>query len=153
MPRQDTALCIAASFIVLTTAAAADKPNLTGTWKMNITKSEAGSGEIKSRVDKIEHQDPQLKITTTQVDENGENTVVRDYVTDGRLMTHTILGGERKSSAHWEGNVLVIETKVTEGGYTIRDRWMLADDKRSIIDREFSGNQGATTRHILLEKE
>jgi hypothetical protein len=51
-------------------------------------------------VDKIEHQDPQLKITTTQDDENGENTVVRDYVTDGRRMTHTILGGERIHFQH-----------------------------------------------------
>jgi hypothetical protein len=156
MPRQHTAtvLCIAASFCFLTAAIAADKPNLSGTWKMNVAKSETGSSEIKSRVDKIDHQDPQLKITTTQDDENGGNTVVRDYVTDGRQMTHSILGGERKSSARWDGNVLVIETKVTEGGYTIRDRWTLADDHKSIrIDREFSGNQGGTTRHILLEKQ
>jgi hypothetical protein len=105
-------------------------------------------------VDKIEHQDPQLKITTTQDDENGENTVTRDYVTDGRQMTHTILGGERTSSAHWERNVLVIESKVTNGDYTIRDRWMLADDQKSIrIDREFSGEQGSTARHIILEKQ
>ena len=76
MPRPHTAnaLCIAASFILLTAAAAADKPNLSGTWKMNPAKSEAGSSEIKSRIDKIEHQDPQLKITTTQDDENGHDT-------------------------------------------------------------------------------
>ena len=154
MHRLHTALCIAASFTVLTAAVAADKPSLTGTWKMNVAKSETGSGEIKSRVDKIEHQDPQLKITTTQDDENGQNTVVREYVTDGRQMTHSILGGERKSAAHWDGNVLVIETKVANGDYTIRDRWTLADDKRSIrIDREFSGNQGNTARHVLLEKQ
>jgi hypothetical protein len=156
MPRPQiaTARRIAAGFCFLTAAIAADKPNLSGTWKMNVAKSETGSSEIKSRVDKIDHQDPQLKITTTQDDENGENSVVRDYVTDGRQMTHTILGGERKSSARWDGNVLVIETKVTEGGYTIRDRWTLADDKRSIrIDRDFSGNQGGTTRHIVLEKQ
>jgi hypothetical protein len=155
MPRLHTALnYIGATFFFLAAVVAADKPNLTGTWKMNVTKSEIGSGEIKGRVDKIEHQDPQLKITTTQDDENGENTVTRDYVTDGRQMTHTILGGERKSSAHWERNVLVIETKVTQGEYTIRDRWMLADDQKSIrIDREFSGEQGSTARHIILEKQ
>ena len=154
MPRTHTALCIAASFIFLTAAVAADKPNLSGTWKMNPAKSDAGSGEIKSRVDKIEHQEPQLKITTTQDDENGENTVTRDYVTDGRQMTQTVLGGERKSSAHWDGNVLVVETKVTDGDYTIRDRWMLADDHKSIrIDREFSGAQGSRTQHIVLEKQ
>jgi hypothetical protein len=100
MPRLHTALCIAASFFFLTTAVAADKPNLTGTWKMNPAKSDLGSNAIKSRVDNIEHQEPQLKITTMQDDENGTNTVVREYVTDGRQMTHTILGGERKSSAH-----------------------------------------------------
>jgi hypothetical protein len=49
MPRLQTALCIAAS-IVLTAAIAADKPNLTGTWKMNPAKSDLGSNAIKSRV-------------------------------------------------------------------------------------------------------
>jgi hypothetical protein len=74
---------------------------------MNPAKSDLGSNAIKSRVDTIEHKDPQMKMTTTQDDENGTNTVVRDYVTDGR----EILGSERKSSAHWDGSVLVIETK------------------------------------------
>jgi hypothetical protein len=103
-------------------------------------------------VDIIEHKNPQLKITTTQDDENGTNTVVRDYVTDRHEMTHTLLGGERMSSAHWHGNVLVIETKVTNGTYTIHDRWVLAGDHKSIrIDREFSNAPGRTQR-VGLEK-
>ena len=154
MPRLLSAFCVAASFFFLTDSVAADKPNLTGAWKLNPAKSDLGSNAIKSRVDNIEHQEPQLKITTTQDDENGKNTVVREYITDGRQMTHTILGGERRSSAHWDGNVLVIETKVTAGDYTIRDRWVLADDHRSIrIDREFSNDQGRNARHIVLEKQ
>ena len=155
MPRLHTARCIGASFffLTLTAAIAADKPNLTGTWKLNPAKSDIGSNAIKSRVDTIEHHDPQLKITTMQDDENGTNTVVRDYVTDGREMTHTILGGERKSSAHWDGNALVIETKVTNGNYTIHDRWALADDHKSIrIDRELSNAPGRPQR-VVLEKQ
>jgi hypothetical protein len=153
MPRLHTALCIAASFFFLTAAVAAEKPNLSGTWKMNSAKSDLGSNAIKSRVDTIEHKDLQLKITTTQDDENGTNTVVRDYVTDGREMTHTILGGERKSSAHWDGNVLVIETKVTNGNYTIRDRWTQTDDHKSIrIDRELSNAPGRPQR-VVLERQ
>jgi hypothetical protein len=78
---------------------------------------------------------------------------VRDYVTDGRQMTHTILGGEQKSSGHWDGNVFVIETKVTNGDYTTRDRWVLADNRKSIrIDREFSNAPGCTQR-VVLEKQ
>jgi len=121
---------------------------------MSLGKSDLGSTGIKSRLDKIEHQEPQLKITTTQDDENAENTTAREYVTDGRGMTQTVLGGERKNSAHWEGDVLVIETKVNvpNGGYTIRDRWAVADDRRTIrINRQFSNNQGHT-RRIVLEK-
>jgi hypothetical protein len=154
MPRLQTALCIAVSFFFLTAGViAADKTNLTGTWKMNPAKSALGSNAIKSRVDTIEHKDPQLKITTTQDDENGTNTVVRDYVTDGREMTHTILGGERKSSAHWDGNVLVIETKVMNGNYTIHDRWAVAEDHKGIrIDRELSNAPGRPQR-VVLEKQ
>jgi hypothetical protein len=154
MPSLHVARCVAASFFCLTVAVAADsKPSLTGTWKMNLAKSDLGSIGIKSRIDKIDHQEPQLKITTTQDDDNGENTVVREYVTDGRQMSHTILGSDRKSSARWDGNVLVIETKVN-GEYTIRDRWVLADDHQSIrIDREFSGDEGHRTQRIVLEKQ
>jgi hypothetical protein len=154
MPRLHVASCIAASLFFVTVAVAADStPNLSGTWKMNQQTSDAGS-EIKSRVDTIEHKDPKLKITTVQDDENGKNTVVREYITDGRQMSQAVLDTDRKSSARWDGNVLVIETNVNDGAYTIRDRWILADDKRSIrIDREFSNSQGSRTLRILLEKE
>src|SRR5260370_35570664 len=100
MPRLHTALCIAVSFFFLTAAIAADKPNLTGTWKMNPAKSDLGSNAIKSRVDTIQHPEPKLKITTTQDDGNGTHNVVPDYVTDDREMTHTILRGDVTSSAH-----------------------------------------------------
>ena len=89
-----------------------------------------------------------------QDDENGKNTVVREYVTDARLMTYTILGGERKSSAHWDGDALIIETQVRSGGNTIHDRWVLADDHRGIRNgREFSNDQDRTARHVVLEKQ
>ena len=148
------ARCIGASLFCLTVAFAADsKPSLAGTWKMNLAKSDVGSAGIKSRIDKIDHQEPKLKITTTQDDENGENTVVREYVTDGRQMSHTILDSKRNSSARWDGNVLVIETDVN-GQYTIRDRWVLADDRNSIrIDREFSSGQGRRSQRVVLEKQ
>jgi hypothetical protein len=154
MPRLHVRSCIATSLFLIAVAVAADsKPNLSGTWKMNAQKSDAGS-EIKSRIDTIEHQDPKLKITTVQDDENGKNTVVREYVTDGRQMSQAVLDTDRKSSAHWDGGVLVIETNVNDGAYTIRDRWILADDKRSIqIDRQFSSSQGTRTQRVVLEKE
>ena len=152
MLRLHTGLCISVSLFFLA-AAAADKPNLTGTWKMNPAKSDLGSNAIKSRVDTIEHRDPQLKITTMQDDENGTNTIVRDYVTDGPEMTHTILGGDRKSSAHWDGNVLVIETNVMNGNYTIHNRWALAEDHKGIrIDRELSNAPGRPQR-VVPEKQ
>src|SRR5215472_14666892 len=104
MPSLHVARYIGASLFCLTVAFAADsKPSLTGSWKMNLAKSDLGSIGIKSRIDKIDHQEPQLKITTTQDDDNGENTVVREYVTDGRQMSHSILGSDRKSSARWDG--------------------------------------------------
>src|SRR5215469_1819333 len=78
---------------------------------------------------------------------NGKKTVVREYVTDGRQMSQAVLDTDRKSSAHWDGGVLVIETNVNDGAYTIRDRWTLAEDKRSIrIDRQFSSPQGTRTQ-------
>ena len=154
MARLHIVSCIAASLFFVTVAVAADpKPNLSGTWKMSLQKSSVGS-EIESRVDTIEHQDGKMKITTVQEDENGKNTVVREYVTDGRQMSHAVLDTDRKSSARWDGSVLVIETNVNDGAYTIRDRWTLADDHQSIrVDREFSSNEGKRTQRIVLETQ
>jgi hypothetical protein len=113
-------------------AAQSARPTLTGSWKLNVAKSMTAPLVIESRTDVIAHQEPNLRITTTQVDANGKNTVTRDYVTDGRKMTHTVLGRQRTSAAHWDGATLVIETDVSLPGvsYVLVDRWELSADAR-----------------------
>jgi len=40
-----------------------DKPNLTGTWKLNTEKSDTGGQHVQDLIVKIEHKDPMFRYT------------------------------------------------------------------------------------------
>ena len=71
--------------LVLGIAPAQTRPNLSGTWKVNISKSDFGHGPAPdARTDKIVHEDPNLKDTITQSNQQGEITYYMNYFTDGK---------------------------------------------------------------------
>lgn len=76
------------------------KPNLSGTWKLNVAKSDFGPLPAPSaRTDKIEQSDPNLKIAITQSGEQGEFTYTMAYTTDGKESTNVLRGNTFKSTA------------------------------------------------------
>src|ERR1700733_3107045 len=131
-------LVIAVMFSVLATAAEA--PDLSGTWVLNVAKSTlAKDSTIKSR---------------TIVIENKKSAIVFHYKTDGKKSTETytpdgkkrvslnMSSGQLTSSANWHDTVLVIEstldikvpnaTVVVTGLKPIVDTWTLTADGRTL---------------------
>src|SRR5438105_5674927 len=101
----------AAAFLTGSQAAQA-KPNFSGEWKLNASKSEFGPMPAPtSRTDKIAHADPALKITTTQSGQNGDVTYDLKYATDGSETTNELRGNAMKSTSKWDGDTLLITTK------------------------------------------
>lgn len=133
------------------------KPNFTGTWKMNVGKSEFGSMPAPdSRTDKIGHEDPSLKDNVTQSGQQGDMTSDLTYSTDGKQTTNTIRGNEFKSTAKWDGDELVIENKGAFNGQdvTLSDRWSLSADGKTItIMRHAVSPMGEMDQKLLLEKQ
>lgn len=141
---------------LLVTALAEDKPNFSGEWKLNVAKSDLGSMPAVSRTDKIEHKEPNLKVTSTQENQNGKVTADVKYTTDGKESTNEIRGNAVKSTAKWEGNVLAITSKANFNGndITINDKWSLSKDGKTLtVNRQFEGPQGKFDHKIVLEKQ
>lgn len=154
-----------ASSLDAQTKPAKSKPNLTGTWLLDVKRS--NSVGLTSRPDlpiRISHVDPELRLTLTS-ESNGQ-LVERNFVyfTDGRdeenqatsLLTtnpQTAKPGElqnqrTKSKTRWSGNKVVIRSllQLTAGGRVIEfelvDEWKLSSDGRTLTQ---------TTRTLYLQ--
>jgi hypothetical protein len=142
---------------LLTAVQAQAKPNFTGDWKLNVSKSEFGPLPApNSRTDKIKHDDPALKITTTQSGQNGDVTFDLSYTTDGKESTNEIRGNPMKSTSKWDGDTLLIETKASFGGndITLADKWTVsADGKVLTINRHIVSPMGELDQKTVLEKQ
>jgi hypothetical protein len=133
------------------------KPNFSGEWKLNVSKSEFGPmPPPASRTDKITHADPNLKVSTTQASQAGEGTFDFKYTTDGAETTNEIRGTPAKCTAKWEGDDLVITTKASFNGndITLADKWSLSEDGKTLtINRHIKSPQGELDQKLAMEKQ
>jgi len=133
------------------------KPNFSGTWKLNTAKSDFGAMPAPdSRTDKITHEDPDIKDSTTQSNQMGEVSAELKYSTDGKETTNIVRGNEVKSTAKWDGDELAIDSKAQFNGadVTLKDRWSLSADGKTItILRHVNSPMGETDQKIVLEKQ
>jgi len=147
--------------ILLAVAAAAlpaiAKPNFSGEWKLNTTKSTFGQMPgPSSMTSKIVHEDPKLKNTVKQSREQGEFETEANYTTDGKECTNQMFGTDMKSTVKWEGDTLRIESKTKFGDtdVTVQDKWSLAEDGKTLtIVRSFKSNMGAGEQTLVFEKQ
>jgi hypothetical protein len=119
------------------------KPNLNGVWKMDPARSDFGSGPVsESRLDKISLDGVNLKDTITQkLRHADENTYDMIYTIDGKECVNHVRGNLVKSTAQWEGDELVIDSKVFAlRQAAIQDRWSLSADGKTItLHRHMTG--------------
>lgn len=137
--------------------AAAAKPNFAGDWKLNASKSDFGQFPAPSTMtQKIEHADPSMKVASKMATDNGDFEFTSTYSTDGKETTNAFGPNEMKSTAKYEGEVLVIETKGSFGGndVTMKDQWELSGDGKTItVKRHFASSQGEMDQKLVLEKQ
>jgi ABC-type transport system substrate-binding protein len=134
------------------------KPNFTGTWKVNVAKSDFGAMPAPdSRTDKITHEDPDLKLHVAQSGQMGDMTYDAVYTTDGKESTNSINGNVFKSTVKWDGDDLSVDTKGSFNGMdvTIKDRWTLSEDGKTItVQRHLaSASMGETDQKVVFEKQ
>jgi hypothetical protein len=115
------------------TAAAADKPNFSGEWKMNAANSSFGPMPAPSSiVRKVTHAEPSLVIVEEQQGDGGPQNTTRKYTTDGKEMSFESQGAEVTSSAVWDGAALVVVSNVSVAGLQFVDRMTVSEDGKTL---------------------
>jgi len=112
---------------------AADKPNFSGDWTMDATKSDFGPIPPPSTMTrKVEHADPAI----TSVETRDGMAATSKYSTDGKETTNEMMGSATKSVAKWDGSALLVSTKADFQGteITINSKWTLSPDGKVLTD-------------------
>ncbi|HUI82854.1 MAG TPA: hypothetical protein VL240_01455 [Candidatus Binatia bacterium] len=135
------------------------RPNLSGTWVLDVQKSTLKIPPPSSMTLQIDHSDPQVRFTRTQTYNN--------QTFDWKL--ETVAGGEKEvvqkspfyttaSRVYWQGDSLVIDQKITASdGTTVTDMvtYSLAADGKTLqaVERQATvGGKGSTTNKWVYDK-
>ena len=136
---------------------AADKPDFSGSWKMNAAKSEFGPMPGPEKLERtITHKDPVLSSKTTQSGPQGEVTSEMKYTTDGSDSVNKLRGQDVKSVAKWEADKLVVKSKREAQGMeiAITETWVLSDGGKVLtITNAIDTPQGAFEMKYVLDKQ
>lgn len=138
------------------TLLAQSKPNFSGEWKMVPAKSDYGMMPAPTTaVQKITHNDPELKVVNTQTGDQGTFTTESTYTTDGKECVNKGRMGDIKSTLKWDGNALVIDSKLDFQGteVAITNRWTLSEDGKTLsMNMHFASGMGEGDAKIVYEK-
>lgn len=137
------------------------KPDLSGTWSLDVAKSDFGGAPAPdSIVHVIEHKDPNLKITSTQKSQQGELTNTRNLTTDGKENINRMrsMAGEQdvKSTSKWNGKTLANAFKLDIQGSAIdiNEAWELSDGGKVLsIARDIKTPQGDFHQRYVFNKQ
>jgi hypothetical protein len=145
----------AAIALAASPAAAQQKPNFSGDWKMNGVKSDFGAAPApNSFTRKIVHAEPSITIDEEQDTPIGLQTTQRKMKTDGTESTFNASGADIKASAKWDGSTLVVVSNVEIASMTYTDRMTLSPDGKvltSVVRVDTPG--GAVDVKVIFEKQ
>src|SRR5208283_4298168 len=91
---------------------AASKPDFTGTWKLNVDKSDLGGAPMTAVTVRIQHKDPEFKYTAKATVNGQDFDESETFTTDG-TPSQDSRGGTM--TAHWDGAVLVGDVTGPDG--------------------------------------
>jgi hypothetical protein len=121
--------------VVAAPASAGVKPNFSGTWKLDVSKSDFGVlPPDNSRTVVIDHSDPMLKLAVSADGAQGKQDFTLNFTTDGKEATNNAGGLELKSILTWESSTLVDNTKLKfqDQDVTVKEIWLLSDDGKTL---------------------
>ncbi|HUD99750.1 MAG TPA: hypothetical protein VMR62_09260 [Bryobacteraceae bacterium] len=132
------------------------KPNLNGVWKMDPARSDFPSGPVsESRLDRITVDGVNLKDTISQkIRHRDESTYDMVYTIDGKECTNHVNGNLVKSTAHWDGAELVIDSQVFAlRRAMIEDHWSLSADGKTITLRRHMTGAVTADQTVIFDKQ
>jgi hypothetical protein len=127
-----SALLAILTVVLAFTGQAFEKPNFTGTWKLDPLRSRIESvPQAKNTVLKIEQQEPKIKITLSDGKTAGDTF---ELTTDGAEQKVTVDGQPATASAAWDDDRLVLTVaRDTPGGPVTEVRRAKLGDRGAIM--------------------
>ena len=137
---------------------AAGKPNFSGTWKLDLSKSSLGPlPPPSSMTEKIEHHDPDLTVRTIVVGgPQGDLNYEAKYTTDGKESRNQFGDQTARSVMTWDGADLLVTTKANfgAGDVTIKGRWNLSPDEKTLKQvSQVTSPQGTFESTYVFERQ
>jgi len=142
-----------------TAAMAQTRPDFSGDWKLIKEKSDLGPmPPPDSMSQKIEHKDPDIKVTTHIVGgPQGDLNYEAKYTTDGKECLNQ-LGDQikAKSKLVWDGATLLVETNLDMGQMqlAVKGKWILSEDGKLLTQTAHAESpQGSLDFRYVFEKQ
>lgn len=147
----------AASFPADCNSAAADLPDFSGTWALNVYRSElAGEQPPQSKLQRVEHTGDELVVTIDEINDRGTVHGVARYTTDGEDAVNDVLGFPMTSAISWDGDVMIMRTwgKFGNADIMLIDRWSLSPDGKTLtIARQFQGQGRVVDQTLVFDRK
>jgi len=144
--------------LIATSLGFAATPDFSGNWKLNTSKSSFGQFPAPSSMtQKVTQADPKVTVETKMSSDMGPAEFTNNYTTDGKETSNPGFGGaETKSTAKWDGETLLIDTKGSFGdnAFTMKDKLTLSEGGKVLtILRHFSSGMGEMDQKMVFEKQ
>jgi hypothetical protein len=133
------------------------QPNFTGTWKLNVGKSDFGPvGGPDSRTDVIVQTEGMIKDDVNSDGQQGKISYTLNLKTDGTETMVHIANRDIKISGKWEGPLLVVNQKFDYEGnpITAKNTWTLSSDGNTFtISSHINSPMGEFDQKQVFEKQ
>jgi hypothetical protein len=138
-------------------AFAQSQPNFSGTWKVNVGKSDYGMlPPPESRTDVIDHTGDTIKNNVSAVNQQGKQDYTLTFKTDGSETVNKIADREMKITAKWDGPALAVTMKLNLQGQDIDilAKWTLSGDGSTLTQNvHLASAMGETDQKVVYEKQ
>jgi hypothetical protein len=123
------------SSATLLMVAQASRPNFSGRWELDKSRSDFGSlPPDDSAMELIQHQEPKLTITQIWRNSEGEHTVVWQLTTDGTENLTRMNETEIASRTVWEDGRLITDWRMKRGAQLSEGKYdrSLSEDRKTL---------------------
>ena len=136
-------------------AAQASRPNFSGRWELDKSRSDFGSLPPDNAMELIEHQEPKLTIAQVWKDAEGGHTVIWQLTTDGAENLTRMNETEIASRTVWEGSILVTDWRMKRGARLSEGKYRrsLSEDRKTLAVgvRQRSGSTEVEQHLVFVE--
>ena len=137
-------------------ALGAEKPNFSGTWKLNAGRSDFGKMPVPQKLERvITHSEPKLTVQSVTSSPQGELRSASTYMTNDTESVNTVRGTQVKSVVSWVGPTLVVRSTRQVQGVEILavEHWSLSvDGKVLTVINKISSPAGVVEATTVMDR-